>query len=215
MYQAVKHHCANMLVDTELATSAVWDAARAAAKGGDQLTLQAALAATLAGPEADLCANLNIQVHGGIGFTWEHDAHLYLRRATTLRALLDPDTAAAELTDLTRAGVKRERNIDLPPEAEPIRDEVRAFVGSIKGKDVAARRDAMIETGYVMPHWPKPWGRDASAIEQLVIEQEFAAAGVKRPAYGITGWVILTLIQHGNDDQVARWVPSALSQEVI
>ena len=66
MYQAVKHHCANMLVATELATSAVWDAARAAATGGDQLSYAAAVAATLAAPAADLCANLNIQVHGGI-----------------------------------------------------------------------------------------------------------------------------------------------------
>ena len=66
-----------------------------------------------------------------------------------------------------------------------------------------------------MPHWPKPWGRDAGAIEQLVIEQEFAAAGIKRPAYGITGWVILTLIQHATAEQVARWVLPALSQEVI
>ena len=72
----------------------------------------------------------------------------------------------------------------------------------------------MIETGYVMPHWPEPWGRDAGAVEQLVIEQEFAAAGVKRPAYGITGWVILTLIQHGTDDQVARWVPPGARQDV-
>ena len=55
----------------------------------------------------------------------------------------------------------------------------------------------MIETGYAMPHWPRPWGRDAGAVEQLVIEQELAAAGVHRPQYGITGWVILTLIQHG------------------
>jgi alkylation response protein AidB-like acyl-CoA dehydrogenase len=215
MYQAVKHHCANMVVATELATSAVWDAARAASTGGDQLTLMAAIAATLAGPAADLCANLNIQVHGGIGFTWEHDGHLYLRRATALLALLEPDVAAAEVTDLTRAGVRRERNVDLPPEAEPIRDEVRAFVEQIKGKDATAQRDAMIETGYVMPHWPKPWGRDAGAVEQLVIEQEFAAAGIKRPAYGITGWVILTLIQHATEDQVKRWVPSALTQEVI
>ena len=38
-----------------------------------------------------------------------------------------------------------------------------------------------------MPHWPKPWGRDAGAVEQLVIEQEFAAAGITRPQYGITG----------------------------
>ena len=66
-----------------------------------------------------------------------------------------------------------------------------------------------------MPHWPKPWGREAGAIEQLVIEQEFAAAGIERPAYGITGWVILTLIQHASPDQVARWVRPALNQEVI
>ncbi len=83
----------------------MWDAARAPATGGDQLTYAAAVAATLAAPAADLCANLNIQVHGGIGFTWEHDAHLYLRRATALRALLDADEAAADLTDLTRRGV--------------------------------------------------------------------------------------------------------------
>src|ERR1700686_2272456 len=66
-----------------------------------------------------------------------------------------------------------------------------------------------------MPHWPKPWGRDASAIEQLVIEQEFAAAGIKRPSYGITSWIILTLIQHASPDQVARWVRPALNQDVI
>jgi alkylation response protein AidB-like acyl-CoA dehydrogenase len=215
MFQAVKHHCANMLVATELATAAVWDAARAASTGGDQLSLAAAVAAALAGPAADLCANLNIQVHGGIGFTWEHDAHLYLRRATTLRALLESEVAAAQVTDLTRAGVRRVRTVDLPPEAEGIRDEVRRFVEQIQGKDTARQREALIESGYVMPHWPRPWGRAADAVEQLVVEQEFDAAGIKRPAYGITGWVILTLIQHGNDDQVARWVLPALRQEVI
>jgi alkylation response protein AidB-like acyl-CoA dehydrogenase len=66
-----------------------------------------------------------------------------------------------------------------------------------------------------MPHWPKPWGRDAGAVEQLVVEQEFAAAGVSRPAYGITGWVLLTLIQHATEDQVNRFVPPALRQELI
>jgi alkylation response protein AidB-like acyl-CoA dehydrogenase len=215
MFQAVKHHCANMLVATEMATAAVWDAARAASAGGDQLTYGAAVAATLAGPAANLCANLNMQVHGGIGFTWEHDAHVYLRRATTLLTLLDPDAAARQLTALARAGVTRAKTIDLPPEAEPIRDEVRAFAESIKGLPADAQRARLVETGYVMPHWPKPWGREAGAIEQLVIEQEFGAAGVKRPAYGITGWVILTLIQHATDDQVQRWVLPALNQDVI
>ena len=85
MFQAVKHHCANMLVATELATAAVWDAARAA--DGRRRPVHATPRPSPPRwplPAADLCANLNIQVHGGIGFTWEHDAHLYLRRATAL-----------------------------------------------------------------------------------------------------------------------------------
>ena len=127
-YQGVKHHCANMLVAVELATAAVWDAARAAAAGGDQFSYTAAMAATLAIPAADHNANLNIQVHGGIGFTWEHDAHLYLRRATALGAIIDGDVAAADVTDLARDGVRRARTVDLPPEAEAIRDTVRAYV---------------------------------------------------------------------------------------
>ena len=214
-FEAVKHHCANMLVAAELATAAVWDAARAAAKGGDQFSYAAAVAAALALPAADQNANLNIQVHGGIGFTWEHDAHLYLRRATAIESFLDAEAAAAAVTDLVRKGVRRERTVDLPPEAESVRGDVRDFVQRIKPLDPDAQREAMIESGYAAPHWPKPWGRDAGAVEQLVVEQEFAAAGVKKPALGITGWVILTLIQHANDDQVKRWVRPALNQEVV
>jgi hypothetical protein len=214
-FQAVKHHCANMLVATELATAAVWDAARASTEGGDQFSLAAAEAAALALVAADECANLNIQVHGGIGFTWEHDAHLYLRRATALEAIAGGEAAGRDVTDHVRRGTRRTRTIDLPPEAAPMRDEVRAFAERVHGLDAAAQRDAMIETGYVMPHWPKPWGRAAGAVEQLVIEQEFAAAGVARPQYSITGWVILTLIQHATEDQVARWVLPALHQDVI
>jgi alkylation response protein AidB-like acyl-CoA dehydrogenase len=171
MFQGVKHHCANMAVATELATSAVWDAARAAATGGDQLTYAAAVAATLAGPAADLCANLNTQVHGGIAITWEHDAHLAMRRATTLLTYLRPEEAAADLTDLTRRGVARAKSVELPPEAEPIRDEVRAFAERIKDLSPEEQRTELIDSGYVMPHWPKPWGRQAGAIEQLVVEQ--------------------------------------------
>jgi alkylation response protein AidB-like acyl-CoA dehydrogenase len=215
MFQAVKHHCANMAVATELATSAVWDAARAAATGGDQLTYAAAVAATLAAPAADLCANLNTQVHGGIAITWEHDAHLFMRRATTLLTLLDADAAARESVALTRQGVVRAKAIELPPEADAIREEVRAFAQSIKDLSVEEQRDKLIETGYVMPHWPKPYGRDAGAIEQLVIEQEFGDAGVSRPGYGITAWNILTLIQYATQDQLDRWVLPALRQEVV
>jgi alkylation response protein AidB-like acyl-CoA dehydrogenase len=217
MFQAVKHHCANMAVATELATCAVWDASRAvdAEVDGAERSLACALAATQALPAADLCANLNIQVHGGIGFTWEHDAHLYLRRATALAAIVDSADAAGDATDLVRAGATLERGVELPPEAEAFRDEVRTFAEGIKDKSDEEQRDALIETGYVQPHWPKPYGREAGPVEQLVIAEELKAAGITRPAYGITGWVILTLIQHATEDQVVRWVPQTLRQEVI
>ena len=214
-YQAVKHHVANMVVASEMATSAVWDAAMAASLDENQRNYAAAVAATLAGRAADLCANLNTQVHGGIAITWEHDAHLYMRRATSLKTLLDPRCAATDLTWLVRNSVVRTKEISLPPEADEIRVAVRAFAEEIKDFDKEAQRDRLIETGYVMAHWPKPYGRDASAVEQLVIEQEFEAHGIVRPGYGITAWNILTLIQYATEEQASRWVLPALRQDVI
>ena len=214
-FQAVKHHCANMLVAAELATAATWDAGRAGIGGGDQFSYTAAIAAVLAVPAAVGNANLNIQVHGGIGFTWEHDAHLYLRRAAAVAAVLDTEKAAIEVTGLVRRGVRRAAAIELPPEAEPVRAAVGPDVARLRDLAGEQRKQALIESGYAMPHWPKPWGRDATAIEQLVIEQEFTAAGIKRPSLGITSWIILTLIQYASPDQVARWIRPALSQDVI
>ena len=214
-FQAVKHHCANMLVAAELATAAVWDAGRAGIGGGDQFSYTAAIAAVLAVPASVGNANLNIQVHGGIGFTWEHDAHLYLRRAAAIAAVLDAEQAAIEVTGRVRQGLRRAAAIELPAEAEPVRAAVRPDVARLRDLAGEERKQALIDTGYAMPHWPRPWGRDATAIEQLVIEQEFAAARIKRPSLGITSWIILTLIQHATPDQVARWVRPALSQDVI
>src|SRR5207302_9766543 len=108
----------------------------------------------------------------------------------------NPGRAATEVTALAGGGGPRGAAFDRPPEGEPVRAAIRPDVERLRGLTGDARKQAMIESGYTMPHWPKPWGRDAGAIEQLVIEQEFAAAGIKRPAYGITSWIILTLIQH-------------------
>lgn len=214
-FQAVKHHCANMLVAAESAVAAVWDASRAASEDEEQFRLAAAVAAVLAFPAYARNAELNIQVHGGIGFTWEHDAHLHLRRALVVAALFGGDAPARDVFERTAAGAKRENSLDLPPEAEELRTRIHADAAEIARLDKEAQRDKLIETGYVMPHWPKPWGRAADAVEQLVIEEEFRAAGIKRPDYSITGWVILTLIQHGTDWQIERFVEKALRQEEI
>ncbi|BBX21726.1 acyl-CoA dehydrogenase FadE22 [Mycolicibacter terrae] len=214
-FQAVKHHLANMLVAAESATATVWDAARAADAGDEEFALMAACAATLALPAYVRNAELNIQVHGGIGFTWEHDAHLHLRRAITTRGLLGGRQPAADVYTLTAKGVVRPNSIDLPPDAEQLRADIRAELASWTELDPQQLREKMIRTGYLMPHWPKPWGRAADAVEQLVIDEEMRTAGIKRPDFSITGWVVLTLIQHGTPEQIERLVEPALRGEQV
>jgi len=214
-FQAVKHHCANMLVAAESAVSCVWDAARAADEDEEQFRLIAAAAATLAFPAYVRNSELNIQVHGGIGFTWEHDAHLHLRRALTVQAVLGGDDSATDVFDLTAKGIARANSLDLPAGSDELRTEIRAEAQRIAALDEKAQLDELIATGYLMPHWPKPWGLAAGAVEQLLCEEEFAAADVNKPDYGITGWVILTLIQHGTPSQIERFVEKALRKDEI
>ncbi len=92
-FQAVKHLCAGMLCRAESAAAVAWDAARAADEAPQEHPLAAAAAAAVALDAAVDNAKDCIQVLGGIGFTWEHDAHLYLRRALALRQLLGGSAA--------------------------------------------------------------------------------------------------------------------------
>jgi alkylation response protein AidB-like acyl-CoA dehydrogenase len=214
-FQAIKHHCANMLVAAELATAVVWDAARAAEGSADEFSIVAAMAATLAFEPFVHNAQMNIQVHGGIGFTWEHDAHLYLRRALVLNAVLGTPRDAEDVTTLAAKGTTREVTLDLPPEAEQIRAELRVEAERLATLGGAEQRKALIDSGLMVPHWPRPWGRNSGAIEQLLIDEELRAAGVKVPAFGITGWNIMTVNQYATPDQVERWVERTLMGELV
>jgi alkylation response protein AidB-like acyl-CoA dehydrogenase len=100
-FQAIKHKAADMLVKVESARSAAYYAAWAAADESSEAPLAAALAAAYcADAYVDVAAE-NIQLHGGIGYTWEHDAHLYFRRAKSSQLLLGaPDTHRDRLADL-------------------------------------------------------------------------------------------------------------------
>ncbi|MCK9894487.1 acyl-CoA dehydrogenase [Frankia sp. AgB32] len=210
----VKHHCANMAVAAELATAAGWNAARAAAEDAEQFALAGAAAAALALPAYQRNAQLNIQVHGGIGFTWEHDAHLHLRRAAVLSALVSPASSAQEVTTLAESGVTRRYTLNLPPEAEVLRGEIRDLAAEISAVDPAEQPHRLIDAGLAMPHWPRPWGRGAKAVEQLVIDEELARVGLRRPQLAISGWILMTLIQHGTEEQVDRWIRPSLHGQV-
>lgn len=92
-FQAIKHLCADMLVEVEGAKAAAYHAAWAASDPAQGLTAPASLAKTYCCEVFRDVAAENIQVHGGIGYTWEHDAHLYLRRAKSSELLLGGDRA--------------------------------------------------------------------------------------------------------------------------
>ncbi|MBA4022615.1 MAG: acyl-CoA dehydrogenase [Gordonia sp.] len=206
-FQAVKHHCANMLIATEATIASTWDAARA--NDIDGTWFAAAVAAFYAGPTQLKNARMNIQLHGGIGFTWEHDAHLYLRRATTVAAILSDDIdPLSDIVAAYRAGQAQGASFELPEEAEAFRAAARAEADAVRYLSEAERRDHLVDSGYLVPHWRKPWGREAGAIEQLVIEEEFE--GIDLPDLGITGWVNLTIAQVGSDDQRNRWIEPVL-----
>ena len=100
--QAIKHKCANLLMEVEAARSAAYHAAFCAASGGEALRAAASMAKAWCSDAYFHAASENIQIHGGIGFTWEHPAHLYLKRAKSSSLLLgDPvfhrDRLACEL----------------------------------------------------------------------------------------------------------------------
>jgi alkylation response protein AidB-like acyl-CoA dehydrogenase len=97
-FQAVKHRCADMLVDVESARSAAYGALAALAADGDDLAVLAAIAKAFCSDAFLACAGESIQLHGGIGFTWEHSAHLYFKRAKASQLLFgDPAHHRAKL----------------------------------------------------------------------------------------------------------------------
>jgi len=87
-FQAIKHMCADMLVAVESARSAVYHGIETAALGSDEFSLAAPMALALTTEAYQFCARQTIQIHGGIGCTWEHDAHLHYRRAHAGSALI-------------------------------------------------------------------------------------------------------------------------------
>jgi 3-oxochol-4-en-24-oyl-CoA dehydrogenase len=216
-FQAIKHRCARMLAEVELARAAVWDAAGALDDDADADTqrLVTAVAASTAPQAAVDNAKSVVQVLGGIGYTWEHDAHLYLKRAIANRQLLGGTTAwHREAVQLARAGVRRSRHLHLGPDAEPARAEVQEFLSTVQSLEGAEQRKAVADAGYLVPHWPKPYGRAAGAIEQLVIDEEFVRAGVDRADLIIGNWALPTILEHGTDEQRSRFVPPTLYGEI-
>ncbi|WP_019973330.1 acyl-CoA dehydrogenase [Mycobacterium sp. 141] len=221
-FQAIKHKCAGMIAETERATGAVWDAARAIddIRENDSaeahFEFAAAVAGTLAPAAAQHCTQDCIQVHGGIGFTWEHDANIYYRRALVLAASFGraADYPQRVVDTATTTGM-RPVDIDLDSDTEKLRTDIRAEVAVLKAIPRNERNVAIAEGGWVQPHLPKPWGRGAEPVEQIIIAQEFSAGRVRRPQMGIATWIIPSIVAFGTDEQKQRFLPPTFRGEMI
>jgi alkylation response protein AidB-like acyl-CoA dehydrogenase len=103
-------------------------------------------------------------------------------------------------------------DFELPADDDPRRLEVRAWLAEHPTPSGAELAGA----GYVVPHWPRPFGLDADPIHQLLIDDELRAAGVRRPVNPIgIGWAGPTLLHAGSDEQKARYLPRLLSGEEL
>ena len=216
-FQAIKHRLADMLVSVEQTTALAWDAARAAdGDDADQAGLSAVLAGALALDSYVESAKGCVQVLGGMGFTWEHDAHIHLRRALSLRQLLGGPPPCGPRRRAPRwpgAGGYS------PPSCRPTPSRCGRRSATLVARiaatdDNAERRRVMVENGLLAPHWPVPYGRGAGAVEQLVIDEELAAAGVVRPSMAVGAWALPTIIAHGTTEQQERFVTPTLEGKI-
>jgi alkylation response protein AidB-like acyl-CoA dehydrogenase len=101
-------------------------------------------------------------------------------------------------------------DFDLPPDDHPTRRVVREWIAANPTPTGAE----LAEAGYVVPHWPAPWGVEADPIDQLVIDDELAKAGIRRPNNHIgIGWAAPTIFLAGTPEQHERYLPKIFSGE--
>lgn len=236
-FQAVKHRCAEMMVKIEALRSAVQGAALAAARGvpTDSLSRECAMARILAADTFFWCAQEAIQLHGGVGFTWEYDPQLYFKRAQAAthwlssadvlreeiaETLLDEQGTLAATTD---ASAVDESAADAAFRAEVsdwMQTHLTGRYASLQHRggpgdeeaDPALRKEwerELARGGWTCVGWPTEFGGRGLSIEQQVIfHEEYArAGGPGRMGHIGEGLVGPTLIRYGSPVQQARFLP--------
>lgn len=215
-FQSVKHKCARLYMQTELMTAVAWDAARALNdQPADQANLAAAAAAVYC---LNAVADIGLEtttLFGGIGYTWEHDTHLYWRRGLSLASLLGPARVWDARLGHLAARTTRQRPLDLGAEPEGFRAEIASTLATIAAAPENRRRAMYAEAGLVSSHYPKPYGREADPIQQVIIAEEFARAGMTQPSTIIGEWALPTILAHGTEEQREAFIGPTLRGEIV
>ena len=226
-FQALQHKAAMLLVNSALATAAAWDAVRALSGSTDthQHRLTSCSAAVMAVMPVPGLVLEALTMLGAIGFTWEHDLHLYWRRATSFAASIGPVSRWTRALGELSATASRDVTVQLGESDADFRAWVAETLdGALALSDngfsrqgdypefaVGARRELLADAGVIAPHWPTPWGCDASVRQQLIVEEEFGKrAGLVRPSVGIAEWILPSVIAAGTPQLQERFVPATL-----
>ncbi|MHA3022431.1 acyl-CoA dehydrogenase family protein [Mycobacterium sp. BMJ-28] len=228
-FQALQHKAATLFIDSELAAASAWDAVRAAHQPVAQHHIAAAGAAIVAvGRLPELVVDA-LTMFGAIGYTWEHDLHLYWKRAISLAATVGCRTEWAHALG-DPAAPARDFTIEMA-DAEP---EFRAAVAATLDHAAQLRnetpgrqnpgyaqfctgpqRTALAAACLIAPHLPAPWGLDATAAQQLIIDEEFEKRpDLVRPSLGIAQWILPTVLAAGSDAQRAQFAEPTLRGEI-
>ncbi|AFM18448.1 acyl-CoA dehydrogenase [Mycolicibacterium chubuense NBB4] len=228
-FQALQHQAAMLLVNSELATSAAWDSVRSASESAVQNRIAAATAALMAvAPAPDLVLD-TLTMFGAIGYTWEHDLHLYWRKATSLASSIGAAGDHAEalggltMTESRDVSVKlgdleadfRRDVAAVLDEAQTLRNDRPGRQGDYPNLATGPQRTLLAEAGLIAPHWPRPWGVEATQLQQLVIDEEFARRpDLVRPSLGISEWILPTLISSAPEHIQQRFIPATQRGEL-
>jgi alkylation response protein AidB-like acyl-CoA dehydrogenase len=229
-FQALQHEAAMLLVNSELAAAAAWDAVRAVAEAPEQRQLAAAGAAIMAvAPAPELLLDA-LTMFGAIGFTWEHDVHLYWRRATSLAASMGPITGwSRRLGELSKTHVRDmtvklgEAEADFRARIAAVLDEALGLVndkpsplGDYDHLASGPQRTLIADAGLMAPHWPPPWGLGATPLQQLIIDDEFAKRPeLVRPSLNIAEWVLPSIISSGSEVIQQQLIPPTQRGELL
>lgn len=221
-FQALQHNAAMLLISSELATAAAWDAVRAADEPLDQHRMAAAGAALIAiAPVPDLVLDA-LTMFGAIGFTWEHDLHLYWRRAISLAASIGPANRWARRLGQLTTNQQRDMSVDLGDAESDFRSQVAETLdaalklsndqpgrqGDYDEFRTGPQRTLIADAGLIAPHWPAPWGLDAGPLRQLIIDDEFAKRpGLVRPSLGIAEWILPSVLRAAPKDLQEKLIP--------
>lgn len=224
-FQAIKHKCADLLIAAEMATAAAWSAVVSVTqdKGQQQLATASALEAAIV-PSIEAITEA-ITIFGGIGFTWEHDAHLYWRRAISLNAISSVLSDAVARAGAVALSTERRIDVELAEEDTEFRANISELLATAavlenehdggRWYSRGSRRSFLAENGLAAPHWPAPYGLGASPTEQVIISQEYVRHNIVQPSSVIGEWAMPTILAYGSETVKEQFALPTLRGELI